>query len=190
MSRIVYKHIDVERCVVGTVGEPGERAFFLQVASEIGTNCIAIEKSQLIALVERLRILIRELRRNQMTSPEFLNLPATKDDAPLEYPILEDFRAGVIAISYEQGSQTIDLQLQATSDDENFSELVDMDSQDSYEDSELPDLLVASLTIAQVRGFCDRAKFFIAAGRTPCPFCGNAISSDGHLCPRANGYRR
>jgi uncharacterized repeat protein (TIGR03847 family) len=190
LSRIIYKHTEVNRCVVGTVGEPGERAFFLQVSSFIGTNCVAIEKSQLIALVERLRMLIRELRRNQMTSLEYLNLPAVKDDAPLEYPIMEDFRAGVIAISYEQGSQTIDLQLQAISEEEEFSELIDLDSQSSYESAELPDLLVASLTIAQVRGFCERAKYFIAAGRTPCPFCGNAVGNDGHLCPRANGYRR
>jgi hypothetical protein len=30
----------------------------------------------------------------------------------------------------------------------------------------------------------------IAAGRQPCPFCGLPINPEGHLCARANGYRR
>ena len=24
----------------------------------------------------------------------------------------------------------------------------------------------------------------------PCPFCGGALDPTGHICPRANGYRR
>ena len=30
----------------------------------------------------------------------------------------------------------------------------------------------------------------VAAGRPPCPFCGQALDPSGHVCPRANGYRR
>jgi uncharacterized repeat protein (TIGR03847 family) len=76
--------------------------------------------------------------------------------------------------------------MQALSEDEEFAELIEGDELGD----DLPDLLIASLSIPQIRGFCDRAKVFIQAGRTPCPFCGGAINADGHLCPRANGYRR
>jgi hypothetical protein len=30
----------------------------------------------------------------------------------------------------------------------------------------------------------------VNAGRAPCPFCGSPIDPAGHLCPRANGFRR
>ena len=30
----------------------------------------------------------------------------------------------------------------------------------------------------------------VAAGRPPCPFCGDPLDPSGHVCPRANGYRR
>ena len=187
MSRIVYQHSGVERCVVGTVGEPGERVFFLQVRSSSGFNSIVLEKSQVQALIERLQLMIRELRRNKLAGSQELNQLAIKDDGPLEYPIDEDFRAGIIAISYEQGNQNIDLQIQAMADEE-VQELIEIGEEEPDED--VPDLLIISLSIAQVRGFCERAAHVIAAGRTPCPFCGVPLNPDGHICPRANGYRR
>ncbi|MFZ9498323.1 MAG: DUF3090 family protein [Polynucleobacter sp.] len=38
--------------------------------------------------------------------------------------------------------------------------------------------------------FAQRSKAVVNAGRLPCPFCGIPIDPRGHLCPRANGYRR
>jgi uncharacterized repeat protein (TIGR03847 family) len=40
------------------------------------------------------------------------------------------------------------------------------------------------------RAFVKRAELVIEAGRPDCPFCGNPIDPDGHLCVRANGFRR
>ena len=42
----------------------------------------------------------------------------------------------------------------------------------------------------QAREFARRAGALVAAGRPPCPFCGQALDPSGHICPRANGYRR
>ena len=72
--------------------------------------------------------------------------------------------------------------------DEEYSELVEVGDEDG--DEAVPDLLIASLTISQARGFCERSSQVVAAGRAPCPFCGAPLNPDGHLCPRANGYRR
>lgn len=187
MSRIVYRHENVERCVVGTVGTPGDRTFFIQVRSEEGLNSIVLEKTQVKALIERLQLMIRELRRNRLAGTQELNAPAIKDDQSLDYPISEDFRAGVIAISYEQGDQQIELQIQALTEEE-YQELIDVDEQ--TDDEALPDLLLIRLSIPMVRGFVERASSVVAAGRTPCPFCGIPLNPEGHLCPRANGYRR
>jgi hypothetical protein len=30
----------------------------------------------------------------------------------------------------------------------------------------------------------------VSAGREPCPFCGSPLDPTGHVCPRANGFRR
>lgn len=187
MSRIIYRHDNVERCVVGTVGLPGERTFFFQVRSVEGFNSIVLEKTQVQALMDRLQLMIRELRRNRLAGSQELNAPAIKDDQPLEYPISEDFRAGVIAISYEQGDQNIEIQIQALTEDEH-EELIDEESDSDGE--VLPDLLLVKLSIPLIRGFIDRASHVVAAGRAPCPFCGIPLNPEGHLCPRANGYRR
>ena len=53
-SRMIFNHENADRFIVGTVGAPGERAFFLQVTSEIGSTTVAIEKNQVAAVAERL----------------------------------------------------------------------------------------------------------------------------------------
>lgn len=187
MSRYVYRHESVLRCKVGTVGLPGERQFFLQVISALESSCVAIEKSQAVALSERLRIMLRELRRNQLASLDELNLVSERDDAPLEFPITEDFRVGVIGISWDQDAQRILIEAQAIGD-ETLTELLDDEEAQLLEDA--PDLLSFKLRIHQARAFCDGTDAVVAAGRAPCPFCGLPVDSNGHLCPRANGYRR
>ena len=42
----------------------------------------------------------------------------------------------------------------------------------------------------RARAFVQRAAQVIEAGRPDCPFCGNPIDPEGHLCVRANGFRR
>ncbi len=187
MSRFIYNHDNVVRCIVGTVGLPGERQFFLQVVSAQESTCVAIEKSQALALSERLRLMMRELRRNQLASLDELNVALERDDTALEFPITEDFRVGVIGISWDQETQRILVEAQAIGD-ETLTELLDEDEAALLEDA--PDLLSFKLRIHQARSFCDRTDAVVAAGRQPCPFCGLPVDPLGHLCPRANGYRR
>lgn len=187
MSRIIYNHDEVTRCIVGTVGLPGERQFFLQVVSEQGVNCVAMEKIQAEALSERLRLMMRDLRRNQLASLDELNVALLRDDSALEFPITEDFRVGVIAISWDQETQRILVEAQSIGD-ESITELLDEDEAILIEDA--PDLLSFKLRIHQARSFCERTDSVVAAGRQPCPFCGLPVDPNGHLCPRANGYRR
>lgn len=187
MSRYVYRHDSVMRCKVGTVGLPGERQFFLQVISALESTSVAIEKTQANALSERLRTMLRELRRSQLASIDELNIVSERDDAPLEFPITEDFRVGVIGISWDQESQRIQIEAQAIGD-ETLVELLDDEQAELLEDA--PDLLTFKLRIHQARAFCDATDAVVAAGRAPCPFCGLPVDVNGHLCPRANGYRR
>jgi uncharacterized repeat protein (TIGR03847 family) len=52
------------------------------------------------------------------------------------------------------------------------------------------EVFVVRITEEQARAFARRAVALVAAGRPNCPFCGRPIDADGHICPRANGYRR
>lgn len=163
--------LDVERFVAGTVGEPGERAFFLQVRGEKRLVTMAIEKIQVQALSERVGVLLREIRISQ----PLLAIPSTTDDsAPLDMPIDEEFAVGEIALSFDSEKQTIEIELTAileNSDEDATSALL-------------------SISLAQAASFVKRSNYLVAAGRTSCPFCGGPINRGGHLCPRANGYRR
>lgn len=179
MPRIIYRHEPALRFIVSTIGEPGQRQFFLQVKSAAGLNAVSLEKGQVVALTERFEDLIRELRRGKLASATDLATPATLDDQPMDLPIESDFTVGVISISWETEQVIVNIQA-ATQDDELLIDDLDFG----------PDLIVAHLKIHQVKGFCERSKSIIKAGRPQCPFCALPVDPLGHLCPRANGYRR
>ena len=60
----------------------------------------------------------------------------------------------------------------------------------SLEDGSVVNTLRASLPPAQARAFARRCETVVHAGRPACPFCGGPVDADGHICPRANGYKR
>jgi uncharacterized repeat protein (TIGR03847 family) len=179
VPRIIYRHEPALRFIVSTIGEPGQRQFFLQVKSAAGLNAVTLEKGQVVALTERFKDLIRELRRGKLASATENATPATLDDQPMDLPIESDFTVGVIGISWEAEQVIVNIQA-ATQDDELLIDDLDFG----------PDLIVAHLKIHQVKGFCERSKSIINAGRPQCPFCALPVDPLGHLCPRANGYRR
>jgi uncharacterized repeat protein (TIGR03847 family) len=53
-----------------------------------------------------------------------------------------------------------------------------------------PDVLRVRLTPTMAQRFAARAMRVVAAGRPPCPFCGQPLERTGHLCPRRNGSDR
>ncbi len=58
------------------------------------------------------------------------------------------------------------------------------------EEQEPSELLLVRLAPGPARAFVQRAERVISAGRPSCPFCGEPIETEGHLCVRANGFRR
>jgi hypothetical protein len=182
VSRIVYDFNPVERFVCGTVGEPGERSFFIQARTGARITSVGLEKIQAAALGDRVGAILREIKRgNPLIGYSRLGV----DTEPLEQPIFEEFRVGVIGLSFVTETEMVLVELQcATPADSEEEELVDDD------EDEAPDLLRVSLTLAQADAFAKRTAAVVGAGRLPCPFCGIPIDNTGHLCPRANGYRR
>jgi len=96
--------------------------------------------------------------------------------------VAEEFRVGVISLSWLSDREMVAVELQALSVSD--SEVLEITNEESA------DVMRVVLTPAQTASFTQRAISLISAGRPPCPFCGLAIDPQGHLCPRANGYRR
>ena len=182
MSRIIYEYDPVERFVCGTVGEPGERAFFIQARTGPRLTSVSLEKLQAAALGDRVGVMLKEIKR---ANPLITYDRANQDTEPLEQPIFEEFRVGVIGLSFNTDSERVLVELQCITEAQSEEEEL---AEDEEEDA--PDLLRVSLTLAQAESFAKRTSAVIGAGRLPCPVCGIPIDSSGHLCPRANGYRR
>ena len=181
MSRI-FLFDPVERFVAGTVGIPGERTFFLQARTGSRLVSVSLEKAQVAAIADRVLQILREIRQSE---PLAVFERVAYDDQPLESPIDEEFRVGVIGLAYVSDRRLIEIDLQAIVDsDDADEELLEIDTSSDQ------DILRILMTLGYAESFAKRANTVVAAGRAPCPFCGGPIDPNGHLCPRANGYRR
>ena len=161
-----------ERFIAGTVGEPGERAFFLQVRSSYRLFSVAVEKAQVQAIIARLDVMVAEIRN----SNPLINIEKfSTDDAPLESPVEAEFQVGAMSLAWDEDSGLICIELYELEEDE--------------EDSS-GEIVEINISLGMAIAFTARSKAVVNAGRLPCPFCGIPIDPRGHLCPRANGYRR
>lgn len=191
MPRQVFFYDRPERFVAGTVGEPGSRTFFLQATGRGRTTSVVLEKTQVAALAERVDELLDEvLRRTGGTAPVPAMAPAELvDTAPLDLPLEEEFRVGTMALAWDGADECVVVEAQALVDSP--AEEDDPAEEELLEDDENgPPLLRVRLTGAMARVFAKRALELVAAGRPPCPFCSLPLDPEGHVCPRANGYRR
>ena len=192
MPRRRYIFDPPDRFVAGTVGEPGERAFFLQAREGRRVVSVALEKVQVAVLAERLGALLEELGRRGVPEVEALEeepvaaTPESGDDdiAPLDEPLNEAFRAGSLTLGWDGGAGRVLVEARAQDED---GEAIDPD-EDDEEDEDGPDLLRVRMTAAAARGFVARAARVVAAGRPPCPLCGAPLDPLGHICPRRNGH--
>ncbi len=169
---------EVSRFTVGTVGLPGDRTFYIQIKSGTTTLSLSLEKSQVAALSERLQYMLKEIRLVHPLAPR---PQLSRDSLPLETPVIDEFRIGSIAIFYNEDSELIQIDLRELNLGDEEDELPIVDG---------VEVVRVFITAAQAKTFYDRAELVVAAGRQPCPFCGFPIDPQGHLCARANGYRR
>jgi uncharacterized repeat protein (TIGR03847 family) len=184
----VFDYDHPERFVAGTVGPPGGRTFFLQARSGTALTSVALEKSQVSALAERVEELLDEVVRRTggaAAVPAVTPVDAA-DTAPLDTPIEEEFRVGTMTLAWDVDRELV--VIECFEADTAIEEVEEEDGELEVEDSR--SLLRVSLSGAAARAFSSRALAVVAAGRPPCPFCAEPLEPSGHVCPRANGYRR
>jgi uncharacterized repeat protein (TIGR03847 family) len=186
---IVHGFDPPERFVAGTVGEPGARTFFLQARSGSRVTSVALEKQQVAALAERIDQLLDEIMAaDAATSLVPAVAPVALDDVePLEQPIEEEFRAGTMTLSWDPDDERVVIEVFPFTE----AAVVTPDQVDEdFEEPEPDEVFLVRLNAGHARAFVKRAEQVLGAGRPSCPFCGNPIDPEGHLCVRANGFRR
>ncbi|GAA0557138.1 DUF3090 domain-containing protein [Paractinoplanes ferrugineus] len=199
MSHQVHSFEPPERFVAGTVGEPGDRTFFLQARGGGRVISVALEKVQVQLLAEKLEELLLEANKRFGVDMPELPVLAVHDNEPLDTPVDEEFRVGTLGLAFdvdsgtvvieaiEAGEAEVEIELDEDTDEPPVED--DDDDEDEEPDDDL-DRLRVRLTPEATRAFIDRARRVVAAGRPPCPLCGQPLDPAGHLCPRHNGYHR
>ncbi len=199
MAILVHRYDSPDRFVAGTVGTPGERTFFLQAREGNRITSVVVEKQQVSVLAEHLdKVLDEVLRRSgaDVDVPPAREKPNDVD--PLDAPITEEFRVGTMTIAWDAEINKIVIEL--------FSNVDEEETDDSADEPELSpaaaaalegvaevdadEVFVVKISAAYARDFVARAQALVSAGRPPCPFCLQPLDPAGHICPRANGYRR
>jgi uncharacterized repeat protein (TIGR03847 family) len=171
------------RFVAGTVGQPGDRTFYLQASDESGrTVSVALEKSQVQVLADRMNELLDEVAGRAGAA---VPAEADVDDLdPLTAPVDEEFRVAAMGLAWDGNAEAVVVEAVAASDEPIDEEAILSDSDEG------PDALRVTITPAAARAFVARALRVVAAGRPPCPLCSLPLDPAGHVCPRQNGYRR
>jgi uncharacterized repeat protein (TIGR03847 family) len=197
MTHQVHSFEPPERFVAGTVGEPGDRTFFLQARGAGRVVTVALEKVQVSLLAEKLEeLLVEANKRFGVRLPEE-TAPLVHDNEPLDTPVDEEFRVGTLGLAFDVDTTTVvieaieageaEVEIELGGDDDEDEPVDDDDDDEPGDDL---DRLRVRLTPEATRAFIDRARRVVAAGRPPCPLCGQPLDPAGHLCPRHNGYHR
>ncbi len=189
MATVIHSFDPPERFVAGTVGPPGQRTFFLQAREGARVTTVALEKQQVSVLAERIDELLDELIRSgegESTIPA-VSPVALDDSDPLEQPIVEEFRAGTMTLAWDVADERIVVEVFPFTEE---SVVEPGTPEEEIEEPEPDEVLVVRLPAGAARAFSKRAQAVVSAGRPPCPFCGGPVDQAGHLCPRANGFRR
>jgi uncharacterized repeat protein (TIGR03847 family) len=217
MPRRLFLFDPPERFVAGTIGQPGNRTFFLQARRAGQIVSVVLEKVQVAVLAERLGVLLDELEERGIARP---TVAVMSDTSPLDEPINDAFRATTLTLGWDGDAEQILVEARAESDDDDDEdddgdtddddegdegEVIDLSAVEGLaaspagellaafegiDDDELdgPDTLRVRLTVEVARGFVNRALEVVAAGRMPCPLCGQPLDPQGHICPRRNGH--
>jgi uncharacterized repeat protein (TIGR03847 family) len=174
MARRLFIFDDPDRFVAGTIGEPGERTFFLQARKGAAVISVVLEKTQVAALAGRMSDLLDAVGPADTA-------PTERDERPLDEPLVDVFRVGPMALAWDAAVEQVVVEAQPETDAGDYVELPD-DAEDG------PDLVRVRIAPERAREFVRRAAGLVAAGRPICPFCGEPLEPTGHFCQRSNAH--
>ena len=154
---------EVDSLTAGALGPPGQRVFYLQARQGTQVVSLRLEKAQVAALVAYLAGMLADM-------PPPGEIPTTGMD--LIEPVVAEWVVASLGVSYEEDADRVVILAE---------ELV--------EEGAEPARARITATREQVAALSVRGAEAVAAGRPPCPLCGQPLDAEGHTCPRLNGHR-
>ena len=169
-----------DRAVVGTIGLPGTRTFYLQVRAGTQIVSIALEKQQAALLGQKIDEILDQLitlEGNPFSVPTSTPIELVDNDQ-LE-AVDEQFRTGVMSLGWDPTTAQVVIEAHPIT-------TVDADDNDEWleeDNANEPEMLLVRIPVGTARAFAMRTREIVGAGRPMCPLCGYPMDADGHLCP-------
>ncbi|MFP5327576.1 MAG: DUF3090 family protein [Acidimicrobiia bacterium] len=162
-----------DKVTVGTVGEPGQRTFFVQAREGRRVLTLKVEKEQVRQLSDYLATILDDVAGAE----DIAAVAAASADLDLETPIEQDWIVGLIRVApYDPEANRVHIL---------FEEFV---AEEEGVEPRQPASARVSLSPAQVGAFVRHSATLVMAGRETCLLCGNPKDPAGHACPRSNGH--
>ncbi|MDN5685654.1 MAG: DUF3090 domain-containing protein [Brachybacterium sp.] len=162
-----------DRVVIGTVGRPGARTFYLQARAGAQIVSIALEKQQSALLAQKIDEVLDQLiavEGNRYSVPTGTPVELVDNDQ-LE-AVQEQFRAGTIGIGWDPTTAQVIIEAHPLLDDDELDRGAEVESE----------MLRVRMPVGTARAFTQRTLEVVDAGRPLCTFCGYPIDPDGHIC--------
>ena len=165
----------------GTIGEPGQRVFFVQAAEDALVVTLKLEKTQVAGLAQYMAELLADLP----PVPE-VELPA---DLELIQPVVAEWVVGTIGVAFDEGRDRMVVTFQELQVAEETGEpQLDDALPGTGGASETASLATVTITRPQAMAFVRRAAELVSSGRPPCTLCGRPLDPEGHVCIKTNGH--
>lgn len=192
MPQLVHGFDWPDRFVVGTVGEPGDRTFFMQARAGSQLVSVSLEKQQSAALAERVEEVLDELMAldgNPFSVPA-ITPEGLVDNDPLEQPVEEQFRAGALTLGWDPTTAQLVIEAFPILEIElDIEEVDDMEDLEIELQVEPPEVLIIKIPVGTARAFAKRTREIVGAGRPLCPLCRMPMDDDDHICTLPDGFR-
>lgn len=162
-----------DRVVIGTVGRPGARTFYLQVRQGTQLVSIALEKQQSALLAEKIDEILDHLltvESNRFSVPTSTPIELVDNDQ-LE-SVQEQFRTGPLGIGWDPTTAQVVIEAHPLLEDESLEEDIAAESE----------MLRVRMPVGTARAFTQRTREIVDAGRPFCSLCGYPMDPDGHTC--------
>ncbi len=167
------------RFIPGTIGEPGQRVFFLQIGDETATITLKLEKQQVRALAQFLRTVLDDL-------PSPTRQPGTNEFQP-PGAAEADWVVGQIAVGVDEADSKVVLVIDELVPDRDGEDEFEIELQEQFGWDESGGSQVrAHVSVDLAATFIVSSEELMAAGRPPCSLCGQPLDPEGHACPRLN----
>jgi len=163
-----------DRVVVGTLGVPGARTFYLQVRAGTQVVSVALEKQQSAVLAEKIDEILDQLiamQGNPFSVPTGTPIELVDNDG-LE-DVHEEFRTGAMGLGWDPTTAQVVIEAYPITDDDESAD---------EDDTEETEKLLVRMPVGTARAFAKRTRAVVGAGRPACPLCGYPMDANGHTC--------